>query len=237
MPIRPDLLEPIARVNGASNADFVLTILARAFAPFGSTVVLVNMDLPRGPPGLFAQIGLPDELSAVLAKAPYLQISPVGLLARRSFVPVRWTRETWVNDPDPRAREVMQVVASFGFHEGCVIPVRGPYGLEADVSLAGEKIAIDDDDGPFVHCLAYYGFVRLRRLLAVPRRHRPSLTPRDRDVLVLSARGKSTAEIAIAMGIAERTVEEHVRHACRRLGARNRTHAVAIAIRDALIAV
>jgi LuxR family quorum sensing-dependent transcriptional regulator len=104
--------------------------------------------------------------------------------------------------------------------------------LEADVSLAGDKVALDEDDGPLVHCLAYYGFVRLRHLLAVPRRARPSLTLRDRDVLALSARGMSTAEIAATMGIAERTVEEHVRHACRRLGARNRTHAVAIAVRD-----
>jgi LuxR family quorum sensing-dependent transcriptional regulator len=229
-------LEPIARLNSASNADYVLKMLTRAFAPFGSTAVLVNIDLPRGPPGIFVQMGLPDELSAVFAKTAYLQLSPVGRLARRSFLPVHWTKETWINDPDPRAREVMQAVASFGFHEGCVIPVRGPRGLEADVSLAGDKVAIAGDSGPLVHCLAYYGFVRLRRLLVAPRRPRP-LTPRDRDVLVLSARGKSTAEIATTMGIAERTVEEHVRHACRRLGARNRTHAVAIAIRDALIGV
>jgi len=234
---RPDVLAPIARLNGASNAEFVLKVLARAFAPFGSTVVLVNIDLPRGPPGIFAQTGLPEELSAVFANTRYLQNSPVGRLARRSFVPVHWTKETWIDDPDPRAREVMQVVASFGLHEGCVIPLRGPRGLEADVSLAGDKVAIADDVGPLVHCLAYYGFVRLRRLLAAPRRPRPPLTPRDRDVLVLSARGKSTAEIATTMGIAERTVEEHVRHACRRLGARNRTHAVAIAIRDALIGI
>jgi LuxR family quorum sensing-dependent transcriptional regulator len=230
-------LEPIALLNSASNAEYILKLLARAFAPFGSTAILVNIDLPRGPPGLFAHIGLPDELSAVFANTPYLQVSPIGRLARHSFVPVRWTKETWVNDSDPRAREVMQVVASFGLHEGCVIPVRGPRGLEADVSLAGDKMTIGEDYRPFVHCLAYYGFVRLHRLLVVPRRLRLPLTPRDRDVLVLSARGKSTAEIATTMGIAERTVEEHVRHACRRLGARNRTHAVAIAIRDALIAV
>jgi LuxR family quorum sensing-dependent transcriptional regulator len=229
---RLDILSPIAHLNSAADAEFVLKILALAFAPFGSTAVLVNIDLPRGPPGIFAQTGLPDELSAVFARTRYLQFSPVGRLARSSFVPVHWTKETWIDDPDPRAREVMRAVESFGFREGCVIPVRGPRGLEADVSLAGDKVAIGEDYGPLVHCLAYYGFVRLRRLLAAPRRPRPLLTLRDRDVLVLSARGNSTAEIAVTMGIAERTVEEHVRHACRRLGARNRTHAVAIAIRD-----
>lgn len=227
---RLDVVALVAQMNGAATAGMVLRLLADAFRPFGSSSVLANIDLPRGPPGLFAETGLPTELSVLLARRNYLQLSPVGRLARRSFVPVHWTKKTWIDEPDPRVREVMHVIASFGFHEGCVIPVRGPRGLEADISLAGDKVSIPQDSISLVHCLAYYGFVRLRDLLTVQRQSPRPLTMRDRDVLTLSARGKSTAEIAAAMGIAERTVEEHVRHACRRLGAQNRTQAVAIAV-------
>jgi LuxR family quorum sensing-dependent transcriptional regulator len=63
------------------------------------------------------------------------------------------------------------------------------------------------------------------------------LTPRQRDVLVLVAQGMSAREIADVLHIAKRTVDEHVDNAIRKLGAFNRTHAVAIALRDGIIEV
>ncbi|MGP0090646.1 MAG: MEDS domain-containing protein [Xanthobacteraceae bacterium] len=64
-----------------------------------------------------------------------------------------------------------------------------------------------------------------------------SLTPREREVLGWVARGKSTREISEILGIAGRTVDEHVRVAGRKLGAANRTHAVAIAFREGVVDV
>jgi len=64
-----------------------------------------------------------------------------------------------------------------------------------------------------------------------------SLTPREREVLAWVAQGKSASEIAEILHIAKRTVDEHVQTAVRKLGALNRTHAVAIALRDAIIKV
>jgi DNA-binding CsgD family transcriptional regulator len=62
-----------------------------------------------------------------------------------------------------------------------------------------------------------------------------SLTPREREVLGWVAQGKSTSAISQILGIANRTVDEHVKSAARKLGAANRTHAVAIALREGLI--
>jgi DNA-binding CsgD family transcriptional regulator len=64
-----------------------------------------------------------------------------------------------------------------------------------------------------------------------------SLTPREREVLGWVAQGKSTREISEILGIAGRTVDEHVKSAGRKLGAANRTHAVAIALRNRLVEV
>jgi LuxR family transcriptional regulator, quorum-sensing system regulator BjaR1 len=63
------------------------------------------------------------------------------------------------------------------------------------------------------------------------------LTPREREVLAWVARGKSASEIGEILHITKRTVDEHVQTAARKLGAMNRTHAVAIAIRDGIIEV
>jgi DNA-binding CsgD family transcriptional regulator len=61
------------------------------------------------------------------------------------------------------------------------------------------------------------------------------LTGREREVLVLLAQGLQLDEIAARLGIGSETVRTHVRKAGERLGAANRTHAVAIAIRQKLI--
>ena len=61
------------------------------------------------------------------------------------------------------------------------------------------------------------------------------LTNRQREVLTWAAVGKSAWETGEILGISSRTVEEHAQRALGRLGAVNRTQAVAIAIRDRLI--
>lgn len=63
-----------------------------------------------------------------------------------------------------------------------------------------------------------------------------SLTPREREVLGWVSRGKSAWEIGKILHITKRTVDAHVQKAVRKLGAANRTQAVAIAIRDRIIA-
>ena len=55
------------------------------------------------------------------------------------------------------------------------------------------------------------------------------------EVLTWVARGKSAWEVGEILHIAKRTVDEHVQTAVRKLGAVNRTHAVAMAVRDRFI--
>ncbi|MFE4857312.1 response regulator transcription factor [Streptomyces sp. NPDC056670] len=59
---------------------------------------------------------------------------------------------------------------------------------------------------------------------------RPLLTARRIEILRLYAHGHDTAEIAEAMLVSASTVKAQTRLACMRLGATNRTQAVAVAI-------
>ena len=79
-----------------------------------------------------------------------------------------------------------------------------------------------------------YGLSALTRRSPAKKR---LLTPREREVLAWVARGKSAWEIGEILDIAKRTVDEHVQSAVRKLGAVNRTHAVALAIRDHLVEI
>jgi DNA-binding CsgD family transcriptional regulator len=56
------------------------------------------------------------------------------------------------------------------------------------------------------------------------------LTPREREVLTLIARGERGVAIARRLGVSPATVEAHVRNCLAKLGASNRAHAIAIAI-------
>jgi DNA-binding NarL/FixJ family response regulator len=61
------------------------------------------------------------------------------------------------------------------------------------------------------------------------------LTDREREVLTWVGRGKTSSEIAIILGIRERTVNFHCDQAMRRLDVINRTQAVVKAIDQGLI--
>ena len=61
------------------------------------------------------------------------------------------------------------------------------------------------------------------------------LTTREREILQLLADGMSNADVAQELVISQETVKSHVRHILSKLEADTRTHAVAIALRDAII--
>lgn len=62
-----------------------------------------------------------------------------------------------------------------------------------------------------------------------------AVTRRQRQVLQLFADGLSTDQVAHRLGLSEETVRTHAKASLARLGARDRTHAVAIALRGGLI--
>ena len=68
-----------------------------------------------------------------------------------------------------------------------------------------------------------------------PKGSRGKITRRQREILQLLAIGESTTVAARQLDLSEETVKTHTKNAVARLGARNRTHAVAIALRECLI--
>lgn len=64
---------------------------------------------------------------------------------------------------------------------------------------------------------------------------RPSLTPRELDVLRLVSRGRSNKEIASAMFITEETVKSHMKGLFHKLGVHDRAEAVSTALQRGLL--
>ncbi|HJP80267.1 MAG TPA: LuxR C-terminal-related transcriptional regulator [Pseudonocardiaceae bacterium] len=74
-----------------------------------------------------------------------------------------------------------------------------------------------------------------RHCLTNPAKQETTLDSRERALLALLAEGLSTAEVARRLSYSERSVKAMIHRINSRLGARNRTHAVARAIEDGLI--
>ena len=62
-----------------------------------------------------------------------------------------------------------------------------------------------------------------------------SLTAREQQVMRLAAKGSTSDEIARELGIAARTINQHVDNVAAKLGTRNRAHTVAEMVRLGLI--
>lgn len=62
-----------------------------------------------------------------------------------------------------------------------------------------------------------------------------ALSEKEVRVLVLMAAGSTNREIGQELWLSEDTVKTHARHVFKKLGARDRAHAVAIGIRAGLI--
>ena len=63
------------------------------------------------------------------------------------------------------------------------------------------------------------------------------LTPREREVFELLARGRSGPQIAAELVLSPETVRTHVQNGIERLGARTRVHAVAVALESGEISI
>jgi len=63
----------------------------------------------------------------------------------------------------------------------------------------------------------------------------PSITPREREIISLIARGSANKEIGHSLGIAEDTVKQHVSRILQKLGVKDRAQAATEAIRRGII--
>ena len=118
---------------------------------------------------------------------------------------------------------------------GLALPVFADGGAQGFVVLAGARIGVDDALACDLHIRALTLFGTVARMLLSQTGEVPTMSTRELQCLRLTAQGKTSEEIATALGLSVHTANQYLAETTQKLNAVNRTHAVAKALRLGLI--
>ncbi len=180
----------------------------------------------------------PQDWVAYYDEQDYYRIDPVIPYAATSRGPVLWEDMAAAPERSDIQRAFFAEAREAGLHQGLIVPLHGPQGELLVVSLASEFTEVDPKDhlremqaltlqfhADFVDKLLPGGGI------AVPF----ALSDREKECLLWSARGKSSWDIGLILGVSEHTVNFHMKNALNKLGCSNRVVGVVKAVRLGLI--
>ncbi len=180
-------------------------------------------------------LNYPEEWIRHYFQRGYEKIDPVVLLSPRTTAPLVWADCQKLPDLSDDQRLMFQESREVPLLDGVSIPIHGPMGGAYVLSLASSTGQTDlRAHIPMLRAYAHQFFVAYHEVSPL-RVSNVTLTERERDCLMWSAKGKSNWDIGVILHISEHTVDFHFRKAMAKLGAGNRIVAIVTAIRHGLI--
>lgn len=129
--------------------------------------------------------------------------------------------------------EALRDIRAMGVVSGMLVPLPPLSGCPVAGLIAGSEQTFEKTSGMLERdcrrlvALTHLFHARASGELMRRRDGAAALTPRERDSLQMIARGERVASVAHQLGLAEATIELHLRNARRKLGARSLPEAVA----------
>ena len=161
---------------------------------------------------------------------------PGEMLARLALAPYTMSETMQKLEPLGIDRWPFELALKYGIRDHLSCPVGGRWLVVYWSRCILSRLT--QEQRALLFLGANFAAIRLQKLLApfVKRLGKGAfLTPRELAVLRLLAAGKRIRDIAASLGLGEETVRSHLKKAQAKLGVRDRTHAVAQAIRLHLI--
>ncbi|MCB1425298.1 MAG: LuxR family transcriptional regulator [Zhengella sp.] len=236
-----DTLNHIGWIDKAGNAQEVCDRLLGITARFGLDRMIVGTqaalnETARSENADILQSGWPESWVERYLNRDYARISLVVRYAKRTMRPFDWNEATEAAGRRHPGNAVMEEISQFGIRRGISVPSITSQGLPALLSLGGEAMELAEREFSMVSLISTYAMEKAIRLAQGSRVGRfARLTQREAECIRWAAEGKSEWEISRILGISEHTSEKHLLSAKTKLGAVNRTQAVAMAIREGYI--
>lgn len=165
----------------------------------------------------------------------YVFRDPVVERLLRERTPFTWHQSYQTSMQQKNVQLIRGEASEFGLCDGYVVPISTIDGDIAALSFGGPGGIPDSADLSVLNFAASYAVGRRLHHLAASRRPTADLTSREWDCLLWAGEGKTDWEISVILGISRSTVIKHITSAREKLGAVNRAHAIATAIRTKLL--
>jgi len=244
--MRSNLIEFTAHVGQYSTPANVLDALDVAIAEDISLMVLgakrfgVNLR-DRGTlkvgENVFIHKSVPDGWWDAYFELSNRAYAPIITMARHCLAPFTWSECLRMFEPVGIDRWAHELGLKFGMRDGLTCPVGARW-----VVVYWSRKALSHTLSPQLRALLFmaanFAAIRLEQIVGPdPGRigKQMALTPRELSVLRLASNGHRTKRIAQLLELGEETIRSHLKKAQAKLGAKDRLHAVAEALRHQLI--
>lgn len=178
----------------------------------------------------------PSEMVAAFDENGLLAKSPEIHASRKSTRPYIWRAgESDSQSPVLSDNDYVDLFARFGIKMSVTIPVQQASGQRGIVSLSGNRETPSEAELMEISYYANLVYAQIAEIGDTGSGLENLLSARERECLQWTSSGKTSQEIATILKLSEHTVNHYLSAACHKLGATNRAHAVAKAIRAGLL--
>jgi LuxR family transcriptional regulator, quorum-sensing system regulator BjaR1 len=183
--------------------------------------------------------GWPEQWITHYLKSDFIHVDPVIRKVRQSTMPFLWSEAHYSADDRPAAR-VMNEAKAFGLSEGFAVPIISVDGAQAIVTFGAPHFDIPERHRRALHVVAIFAHSQIRDIRKAGSGSKPSprkvhLSSREVECLRWAAAGKTAWETSEILHLSEQTVAQYMKSAAKKLGAQNKGHAIAEAMRASLI--
>jgi DNA-binding CsgD family transcriptional regulator len=244
----PQVLRPLvdAAVQGEDLAPVILAV-TRSLG-FESFMFGVSLSLrPNAESSSFVFTTLPLEWVEIWDERAYVEIDPRVQVGLDTTLPLIWDQATY-RGRSRRLDAFLDAALEFGVASGVSVPIRDSRSRFAVCALNSPILKndtvrqrlISENIGNIALLGIYFQALIISAIL--DQRIDPSaagkpLSARERQCLEMAARGLTTGDIALKLGIAERTAQFHFSNILDKLGVLNRAEAIAKCVKLGLINV
>ncbi|MDD1001135.1 autoinducer binding domain-containing protein [Pseudomonas sp. TNT2022 ID642] len=229
----------LKQLTFAKGIDAAYSILLRFAENLGFNYCAVSVTSPNRELRLNAlQINnYPKEWKAQYEQKSYIEIDPLIAHCNHSMMPIVWNESVFADTP-----QLWQGLQQHGLQHGWSQSFHHEQsGLCSIISLARKHCPISSLElyehfGYMFYATSHLSELSARSLPPQALKPRqPHLSPRELEVLQLSAGGKTAYEISKILSLSERTVNYHVQNVIEKLNVCNKISAVIAAARAGII--
>ncbi|MER8805133.1 LuxR family transcriptional regulator [Mesorhizobium sp. M0998] len=179
----------------------------------------------------------PDEWQERYFEMGYDRINPIIKKSRKRAAAFRWSEVYNDASTTESERRFFDEASTFGLRSGITVPLHGPDGRLSIMSFSRPCAReFQNRTITYLQLAALHFHTRTANFANTNViEQAPDLSLREKDCILWTARGKSSWEIGVILGISKDTVNFHIKNAMRKFDVTSRTAAATKALNIGII--